>query len=84
VEITDAIRTLEYLFLGGQTPNCLDAADADDSGQIDITDAVYSLSYQFLGGEPPPPPGPTTCGLDPTPLEAPEILTCNIYAAACP
>jgi hypothetical protein len=41
--------------------------DADASGKLDITDAVASLMSQFMGGTPPAPPGPTTCGSDPTP-----------------
>lgn len=64
VEITDAIRTLNWLFTGGAQPPCLDAADSDDTGQIDISDAVRGLGYLFLGGAPPLPPGPDSCGPD--------------------
>ena len=65
LELTDAIRVLGFLFLGGSEPDCMDAADADDSGfPVDISDAIYSLTYQFLGGPEPLPPGPTTCGPD--------------------
>ena len=34
VNITDAIRTLNYLFSGTQTVPCLDAADFDDTGAV--------------------------------------------------
>jgi hypothetical protein len=64
-DITDAVFTLGYLFLGGPEPPCLDSADTDDSGLLDITDAVYLLGFLFLGGPPPPPPF-STCGPDPT------------------
>jgi hypothetical protein len=66
VVITDAIAILGYLFLGSQTPSCLDAADADDSGDVEITDALRILNYLFLGGVAIPAPGPASCGLDPT------------------
>lgn len=65
VEITDAIRLLNYLFLGGDPPTCLDAADVADSGSIDISGAISILNYLFLGGRPPAIPFPNQ-GLDPT------------------
>jgi hypothetical protein len=67
LDLTDAIFTLQFLFMGGTTPTCMDAADSDDSGKLDLTDAIYSLQFQFMGGPPPAAPGPTTCGPDPTP-----------------
>jgi hypothetical protein len=63
---SDAICLLGYLFLGEPEPPCLDAADADDSGELDLTDAVRVLDHLFLGGDAPPDPGPATCGEDPT------------------
>jgi hypothetical protein len=66
VEITDAVKLLGYLFLGGGTPECLEAGDTDNSGTIDITDAVTNLGYQFLGQAPPVAPGPLVCGQDPS------------------
>ncbi len=65
VNITDGIYILNYLFLGGDTPNCLEAADANDDGSINITDGVYVLNFLFLGGPDPLPPGTATCGPDP-------------------
>jgi hypothetical protein len=67
LDLTDAIFTLLYLFLGGRAPDCFDAADADDSGAIDLTDAIGSLQFQFLGGVILPDPGPVDCGPDTTP-----------------
>ncbi len=71
VDLTDAVFVLNYLFLAGATPPCLDAADTDDTGLIDLTDGVYSLNFQFLAGPRPPDPGPDACDVDPTadPLE---------------
>jgi hypothetical protein len=71
VEISDAIVVLEFLFLGGPAPLCSDAADVDDSGEFDISDGVRVLAWLFLGAEPPPFPGPTTCGADTTPAIEP-------------
>ncbi len=72
LDLTDPVTVLNYQFLGGPVPSCLDAADADDSGTLDLTDAVYSLNYQFLAGPKPPAPGPDVCGRDPT-EEVPDL-----------
>ncbi|MGQ9591173.1 MAG: hypothetical protein ACUVYA_12885 [Planctomycetota bacterium] len=63
--ITDGIFILNYLFLGGPTPGCLDAADTNDDGGVNITDGIYILNFLFLGGSAPPPPH-EACGTDPT------------------
>jgi hypothetical protein len=47
-DISDAINTLSYLFLGGTTLRCPDAADTNDDGQVDLSDAVMSLNAIFL------------------------------------
>jgi hypothetical protein len=67
LNITDAIFFLAHLFLGGLEPPCADATDANDDAIRDISDAVYLLRYLFLGGADPLPPGPRSCGPDPTP-----------------
>jgi hypothetical protein len=75
--ISDPIRTLNWLFLGSSTLDCLSAADFDDSGSILITDAIAGLQFLFNGGLPPAPPA-AACGEDPTPLDG---LTCGASAA---
>jgi YD repeat-containing protein len=72
LDIADPIKLLNYLFLGGPTPACLDACDFDDSEENDISDAIAVLNYLFLGGPPPPPPFPEE-GVDP----AGTRLTCQ-------
>jgi hypothetical protein len=63
--LSDAVTILNYLFTGGDTPGCLDAADADDSGVLNITDPIFLLASLFLGhGE--ELPAPALCGSDPT------------------
>jgi hypothetical protein len=66
INVTDSVRTFNYLFFGGEEPACLDAADADDDGQVLLTDGVYLLNHLFLSGPEPPPPYPDP-GRDPTP-----------------
>ncbi len=68
LQLTDAVRILNVLFLGTGVINCSDAADADDNGQLQLTDAVRILNVLFLGTgviRPPGPP-PDACGVDPT------------------
>jgi len=65
-DLSDAIFTLSWLFTGGPTPPCLDAADANDVGTIDLSDPIFFLNFLFQGGGAPPPPHPSA-GLDPTP-----------------
>jgi hypothetical protein len=64
--ITDVVLTLRGLFQGGGRPPCEDAADADDSGEVNLSDALSTLNFLFLGGPPPPPPFP---GAGPDPSE---------------
>ena len=56
--LSDAVRILETLFLGGAPVSCLDAADVDDNGRLNINDAIRLLNFLFLGGPPPGAPFP--------------------------
>lgn len=81
VDLSDAVATLGFLFVGAAAPTCLDAADADDTGAIDLTDAVYTLIWLFQGGSAPPPPH-DECGQDPTEdaldcAESPHCVECS-------
>ncbi len=58
MDLTDAISHLDYLFLGGLAPDCPDACDSNDDGELDIADPIYSLGFMFTGGKPPPVPYP--------------------------
>ena len=64
VNITDGIYVLNFLFLGGPSPTCLDAADTNNDSGVNITDGIYVLNFLFLGGPAPPAPHPA-CGADP-------------------
>jgi len=76
VNSADATYISNYLFNGGPTPPCLDAADVNDDGTVDISDISYLNSYLFLGGPAPPSPFPS-CGSDPSS----DSLGCN--SSAC-
>jgi hypothetical protein len=65
VDLSDPIRILEFLFLSGEAPSCLDAADANDDGAVDLSDPIRILSSLFLGEGPLPPPAGEP-GPDPT------------------
>jgi N-acetylneuraminic acid mutarotase len=66
VDVADAVRILLHLFAGGPAVACLDAADADDSGELALADVLVLLGALFLG-EPPLPPPAIEPGGDPTP-----------------
>ena len=79
VDISDPLRIFSFLFLGAETPSCLDSADASDDGGIDITDGVFLLRYLFNGAAQPPAPGPpgSDCGSDPD--DGGDTLGCESY-----
>ena len=65
-DISDAIITLGYLFLGmPQQLPCAKSADANDDGTIDLSDPVALLNHLFLGAPAPPQPY-GQCGTDGT------------------
>ncbi|MBI4602819.1 MAG: hypothetical protein HY721_12755 [Planctomycetes bacterium] len=59
--LSDAVFVLNFLFLGGATPSCMEAADTNGDGLRNISDGIYLLSFLFLGGPAPPAPFPD-CG----------------------
>lgn len=58
VDLSDLIYLVNFLFLGGTGPSCLEAANlnGDAGGEIDLSDLIYFVNYLFLGG-----PGPASC-----------------------
>jgi hypothetical protein len=77
--ITDGIFVLNYLFLGGPTPPCLEAANADDGPDLSITSGIYILNYLFLGGPAPPAPGTEVNPCGPDPAGSVSALGCSSY-----
>ena len=77
--IADAIYMVNFLYLDGPTPGCLDAADVNDDGTINVADVIFALSSFAHGAPfPMPVPLPDFCGPDPTP----DSLSCVSYS--CP
>jgi hypothetical protein len=62
VDISDAVGTFNYLFLGAAAPSCKDAADSNADGILDISDGVNTLAYLFGGTSEIPAPGAKDCG----------------------
>ncbi len=75
VDISDSVNTLNWLFLGGNDPQCKDSVDANDDNKTDISDAVYTLNFLFTGVNPAPPSPYPEKGIDPTS----DNLTCESY-----
>jgi len=67
VDISDAMFTLLYLFLKGDEPGCLEAANANGSRALNIADPIFTFQFLFNGGAPPPHPFPF-CRFAPAPL----------------
>lgn len=65
-DVSDAVRILLFLFVGGVQVACVDAADVNDDGWVNITDAIALLYWLFLGGDEIPPPGGFGTGIDMT------------------
>jgi hypothetical protein len=81
VNLADAQRIFGWLFQGFPVPSCLDGADVNDDSRINIADSSFLLNFLFQGGPPPPAPGPTVCGRDPTG----DLLDCvTSTGAGCP
>ncbi len=83
VDLADAVRILNALFLGDDPLTCLDAADADDDGAVTISDAVGMLNFLFRGADEqePPWPGPYSCGHD---FEPDGLPACDYDVGMCP
>jgi hypothetical protein len=64
VEVSDAHFLLNFNFVGGTTPICIAACDANGDGVVtgQTTDALYLLQFAFLGGPAPLDPFPG-CGV---------------------
>ena len=61
--ISDAIAILNFLFKGGPSLPCEDAADINDDEKLEIADAILLFSYLFKNGDPPANPF-AACGRD--------------------
>ena len=74
VNIADAIKGLQHLFLGADL-SCQAAADVDANFRLELADSIQLLHFLFLGGKPPSSPGPLHCGAG----NDFEELSCEFY-----
>jgi hypothetical protein len=81
VDISDAVFTLGWLFLGEPEPGCVAVANTNGDDSADISDAVYLLTHLFLGGPAPAVPF-AECG--PGELDADVTLGCTTPPEHCP
>jgi len=80
VDISDAVCSLNWLFLGGEAPGCLAVTNANGDVGVDISDSIWILEFLFLGGPAPAEPFPG-CGVGR--LEADERLGCKTLSNQC-
>jgi len=48
LDLSDPVKILSYLFVGGPPPNCLAVADANVDSSVDISDSILLLTYLFV------------------------------------
>ncbi len=53
VNVSDAVRIINYVFAGGDPPDPLEAGDVNCSSDVNVSDAVYIINYVFTGGNDP-------------------------------
>lgn len=84
-QITSAVFTFNFLFLGGPPPSCAIACDANGEGGVNLTDGVYVLNFLFLGG--PAPANWVDSNADGVPdptCERAPVEDCAMGNPACP
>ncbi len=53
VNVSDAVRIIDYIFVGGDPPVLFYLADVNLDGLVNISDAVYLINHIFCGGPAP-------------------------------
>jgi hypothetical protein len=53
VDVSDAVHIINYIFVGGFTPEPIEAADPNCYTIVDVSDAVWIINYVFVGGNAP-------------------------------
>jgi len=74
INLSDLSYLANFLFSGGASPTCSEAADVNDDGYADLNDILYLANFLFSTGPEPPQPYPD-CGPDPTV----DDLDCESY-----
>jgi Dockerin type I domain len=53
INVSDAVWIINYVFVGGDPPNPIEAGDANCDGVCNVSDAVWIINYVFVGGHAP-------------------------------
>jgi hypothetical protein len=53
VNVSDAVRIINYIFIGGPAPSPMEAGDANCDSTCNVSDAVWIINYVFIGGNEP-------------------------------
>ncbi|MBD3217861.1 MAG: hypothetical protein GF310_06240 [candidate division Zixibacteria bacterium] len=53
VNVSDAVRITNYVFIGGAAPDPLESGDTNCDGNVNISDVVVIINYTFIGGNAP-------------------------------
>jgi hypothetical protein len=48
LDLSDPVKILSYLFVGGPPPSCLEVADVNVDSSVDISDSILLLTYLFF------------------------------------
>lgn len=83
VSISDSHHVLNYLFLGGTEPECMEGVDTNEDTTVNIADSIKILQYLYLGGPAPDAPFPDV-GPDPQDKPDEENLPCDSYGNGSP
>jgi hypothetical protein len=50
VNVSDAVYIINYVFVGGDPPDPLEAGDCNCDSLCNVSDAVWIINYVFVGG----------------------------------
>ncbi len=53
VNVSDAVRIINYVFAGGDPPDPMEAGDCNCDSICNVSDAVWIINYVFVGGNEP-------------------------------
>jgi hypothetical protein len=53
VNVSDAVQIINYVFIGGESPQPYLAGDTNCDNSVNVSDAVWIINYVFIGGAEP-------------------------------
>jgi hypothetical protein len=53
VNVSDAVAVINYVFIGGNPPDPIEAGDVNCDEAVNVSDAVWIINYVFIGGNDP-------------------------------